>query len=116
MIVLRNKDNPLEQQPVAEEHAKAAAASSRRVIDVLFYFAEHQPIASVKEIAEALRLPVPTVHRYVAMLRQQGILARSGRGRSCHGGGGIAWPRRARGECAHTRRRAVHARACRGHR
>lgn len=71
----------MEQQPVAEEDTKAPAAASRRVIDVLFYFAEHQPIASVKEIAEALQLPVPTVHRYVAMLRQQGILARSSRGR-----------------------------------
>lgn len=71
---------PLELRQVIDEQLKDKAAASQRVIDVLFYFAEHQPMASVKEISLSLELPVPTVHRYVAMLRRQGILARNGRG------------------------------------
>lgn len=60
---------------------RAGADSGRRALDVLFAFTEQRPVVSVRELAEELEIPVPSVHRYVALLRDMGLLEESSRGR-----------------------------------
>jgi DNA-binding IclR family transcriptional regulator len=61
--------------------ARAGADSARRALDLLFAFTEQRPVASVRDLAEALDIPAPTVHRYVAMLRDMGLIEEGSRGR-----------------------------------
>ncbi|MBW0102713.1 IclR family transcriptional regulator [Pseudonocardia sp. KRD291] len=61
--------------------ARAGADSGRRALDVLFAFTEQRPVLAVRELAEILDIPAPTVHRYVALLRDMGLLEESSRGR-----------------------------------
>jgi DNA-binding IclR family transcriptional regulator len=58
--------------------AKAGADSARRAIDMLFAF-ERSPLATVRELAELADMPVPSAHRYVAMLREMGLVEEAGR-------------------------------------
>lgn len=58
---------------------KAGAESGRRAIEVLFAF-EQRHLASVRELAEQLSLPVPSAHRYVALLRDMGLIEEGSRG------------------------------------
>lgn len=60
---------------------KSGADSARRALEMLFAFTEQHPTASVRELAETLEIPVPSVHRYVAMLRDLGLIEESSRGR-----------------------------------
>lgn len=48
---------------------------------MLFAFTEQNPSASVKDLAEQLEIPVPSAHRYVAMLRDMGLIEEGNRGR-----------------------------------
>lgn len=48
---------------------------------MLFAFTEQNPSASVRDLATTLDIPVPSVHRYVAMLRDMGLIEESSRGR-----------------------------------
>ncbi len=52
-----------------------------RGIDILRLFGTRGPDLSQTEIAEALGLPIPTVHRLVATLEQRGFLTRDVRSR-----------------------------------
>jgi DNA-binding IclR family transcriptional regulator len=61
--------------------AKTGADSARRALEMLFAFTEQRPNASVRDLAEALDIPVPSVHRYVAMLRDMGLIEEGSRGR-----------------------------------
>lgn len=61
--------------------ARAGADSGRRALDVLFAFTEQRPVLSVRELAETLGIPVPSVHRYVSLLRDMGLLEEASRGR-----------------------------------
>lgn len=47
---------------------------------MLFAFTEQKPRASVRDLAETLDIPVPSVHRYVAMLRDMGLIEEGSRG------------------------------------
>lgn len=60
--------------------AKPGADSARRVLDLLFAF-ETRPTATVRELADLTGMPLPTAHRYVAMLREMGLVdeARTGK-------------------------------------
>ncbi|MCX4533014.1 IclR family transcriptional regulator [Streptomyces sp. NBC_00841] len=60
--------------------AKAGADSGRRALEVLFAFTEQRPVASVRQLAEDLQIPVPTAHRYVALLRDMGLVEERERG------------------------------------
>ncbi|MCL2581554.1 MAG: IclR family transcriptional regulator [Streptosporangiales bacterium] len=60
--------------------AKAGADSGRRALEMLFAFTEQRPVASVRELAAALDIPVPSVHRYVALLRDMGLIEEGARG------------------------------------
>jgi len=59
---------------------KAGADSGRRALEILFAFTEQRPLASVRELADDLGIPVPTVHRYIALLRDMGLMEERGRG------------------------------------
>lgn len=60
--------------------AKAGADSGRRALEMLFAFSEQRPVASVRELAADLDIPVPSVHRYVALLRDLGLIEEGARG------------------------------------
>jgi DNA-binding IclR family transcriptional regulator len=60
---------------------KTGADSARRALDMLFAFTEQNPNASVRDLAEQLDVPVPSVHRYVALLRDMGLIEEGARGR-----------------------------------
>lgn len=60
--------------------AKAGADSGRRALELLFAFTEQRPVASVRELAADLDIPVPSVHRYVALLRDMGLIEEGARG------------------------------------
>jgi DNA-binding IclR family transcriptional regulator len=47
---------------------------------MLFAFTEQRPVASVRELARDLDIPVPSVHRYVALLRDMGLIEEGARG------------------------------------
>lgn len=59
---------------------RAGADSGRRALELLFAFTEQRPVASVRELAERLDIPVPSVHRYVALLRDMGLVEEGMRG------------------------------------
>ncbi|MEU3274871.1 IclR family transcriptional regulator [Saccharomonospora sp. NPDC006951] len=60
---------------------RSGADSARRALEMLFAFTEQKPSASARELAETLDIPVPSVHRYVAMLRDMGLIEEGSRGR-----------------------------------
>lgn len=60
--------------------AKTGADSGRRALQMLFAFTEQRPVASARELAADLGIPVPSVHRYVALLRDMGVLEEGARG------------------------------------
>jgi DNA-binding IclR family transcriptional regulator len=60
--------------------SKSGADSARRAIDLLFAF-EQKSVASVRELSEAVDMPVPSAHRYVAMLRDMGLVEEADHGR-----------------------------------
>ena len=60
--------------------AKTGADSGRRALEMLFAFTEQRPVASVRELAADLGIPVPSVHRYVALLRDMGLIEEGTRG------------------------------------
>lgn len=53
-------------------HSKSPNAA-KRAIDVLFCF-EKLPKATVSEISEITGVPLPTAHRYVALLKEMGLV------------------------------------------
>lgn len=55
--------------------------SAHRVLDVLFSFRPDRPSVSVKEVAAELGIPLPTAHRYIALLRERELVAEADRGR-----------------------------------
>jgi DNA-binding IclR family transcriptional regulator len=59
---------------------KAGADSGRRALEVLFALTQQRPRASVRDLAEQLDIPMPSVHRYVALLRDMGLLEEGARG------------------------------------
>ena len=60
--------------------SKTGADSARRALELLFAFTEQRPVASVRQLAEAIDAPVPSVHRYVALLRDMGLIEEGVRG------------------------------------
>lgn len=60
--------------------AKTGADSGRRALEILLSFTEQRPLITVRQLAEDLDIPVPSVHRYVALLRDMGLLEERSRG------------------------------------
>jgi DNA-binding IclR family transcriptional regulator len=57
----------------------SGAETARKVLGLLDHFDVDRPSATVRELAEAAGLPLPTAHRYVALLRELGMLEERGR-------------------------------------
>jgi DNA-binding IclR family transcriptional regulator len=53
---------------------RSGAETARKVLRVLMQFNRRRPTATVRELAEASGLSLPTTHRYVALLRELGFL------------------------------------------
>lgn len=58
----------------------AGADSGRRALEMLFAFTGQRPVASVRELAQELDIPIPSAHRYVALLRDMGLIEEGARG------------------------------------
>lgn len=63
------------------KQARVGADSARRVLELLFAFSEDRPVVSVRELADKTDVPLPSAHRYVALLRELGLVAEGERGR-----------------------------------
>lgn len=59
---------------------KRGAASSRKVLRMLMAFAPDRPFATVEALAAAAGVPMSSAYRYVALLREVGLLAEDGQG------------------------------------
>lgn len=60
---------------------RPGSESARRVLHLLLAFDEHAHTHSARELSQAAGLPLPTAHRYVALLRDEGLLVEAGAGR-----------------------------------
>lgn len=54
--------------------APTGSESGKRVVDLLLAFTKERHTMSAKELARATRIPLPSVYRYVALLRDAGLL------------------------------------------
>ncbi|WP_241384951.1 IclR family transcriptional regulator [Rhodococcus sp. CH91] len=67
--------------PSQTEHQVSGAGSSRKLLKALLCFTEDRPTWTVAELSERLDLSVTSTYRYVALLREVGLLeASSGNG------------------------------------
>jgi len=57
----------------------AHVRSLQKGIDILFRFSLERPSMTVEEIAECIRMPVPTAYRFVKTLRERGLLEQNSR-------------------------------------
>ncbi len=57
----------------------SGAETARKALRVLLHFSVRTPTASVKELAAACDLPLVTTHRYVALLKELGLIEEAGR-------------------------------------
>jgi DNA-binding IclR family transcriptional regulator len=60
---------------------RSGAETARKVFQLLLHFNRDRATATVRELASAAGLPLPTAHRYVALLRELGLLEETGRSR-----------------------------------
>jgi DNA-binding IclR family transcriptional regulator len=63
-----------------DDNSRSKAGASERVIELLLAFTREQHTRSVKHLAAATGIPLPTVYRYVAFLRGMGLLVERGDG------------------------------------
>jgi DNA-binding IclR family transcriptional regulator len=61
-------------KPLANSQPVRGAESARRVLAVLMAFTKERHTLSTRELAEATGIPLPSVYRYVAFLRDTGLL------------------------------------------
>jgi len=61
-------------------HARGAEGA-RRAVALLTAFSRESHTLTARELADATAIPLPSVYRYVALLREEGMLVGDGRGR-----------------------------------
>lgn len=66
--------------PEAAGARRSGAETARKVLRVLLHFSPRRPTATVRELADDSSLPLPTAHRYVALLKELGLVEEAGRG------------------------------------
>jgi DNA-binding IclR family transcriptional regulator len=59
----------------------SGAESARKVLSVLLCFDAKRPHATIEELAVAVGAPLSTTYRYVALLKEMGLLSDDGNGR-----------------------------------
>jgi len=63
-----------------EREQRSGAESSRKVLKILTSFEPENPIATVDELARRVGIPMSSAYRYVALLREVGLLTEDGQG------------------------------------
>src|SRR5438034_8475725 len=61
-------------------HARGADGA-RRAVALLTAFSRERHTLTARDLADATAIPLPSVYRYVALLREEGMLVGDGRGR-----------------------------------
>jgi DNA-binding IclR family transcriptional regulator len=59
---------------------RTGSDSARRLVEVLFAFTEESPLRTARELSEEVGIPIPSAHRYVALLRDLGLITDIRRG------------------------------------
>lgn len=60
---------------------RAGAESARRVLQLMLCFNRQNHTYTARQLAEEVGIPLPSVHRYVALLRETGVLIDRGSGK-----------------------------------
>lgn len=60
---------------------RAGAESARRVLQIMLCYNGQNHTYSARELAQKVNIPLPSLHRYVALLRETGILIDRGAGK-----------------------------------
>ncbi|MBC7781554.1 MAG: IclR family transcriptional regulator [Proteobacteria bacterium] len=71
---------PRELLPLAPAKRIRGTASSRKVLQVLTSFTPDRPIATVDALAKSVKVPLSTAYRYIALLREVGLVTDDGHG------------------------------------
>jgi DNA-binding IclR family transcriptional regulator len=58
---------------------KSGAETARKVLRILLYFRRDRVTATVPELAQAAGVSLPTAHRYLALLKEMGLVEEAGR-------------------------------------
>ena len=66
--------------PLAPAKRIRGTASSRKVLQVLTTFTPDRPIVTVDAIAKSVKVPLSTAYRYIALLREVGLVTDDGHG------------------------------------
>ncbi|MFM2279291.1 MAG: hypothetical protein RLZZ444_1522 [Pseudomonadota bacterium] len=61
-----------------EDGKVPGAASARKILSVILSYTVDKPLWSVAELSETLDVSMPTMYRYVALLREMGLLEPAG--------------------------------------
>ena len=65
---------------ISSHKARFGPESARRAVGMLFAFSEENPRHSAKDLAVLLDIPLPSVHRYIALLREMGLIVDDSKG------------------------------------
>jgi DNA-binding IclR family transcriptional regulator len=71
---------PRQLLPLAPAKRIRGTASSRKVLQVLTAFTPERPIVTVDAIAKGVKVPLSTAYRYIALLREVGLVTDDGHG------------------------------------
>jgi DNA-binding IclR family transcriptional regulator len=71
---------PKELLPLAPAKRIRGTASSRKVLQVLTSFTPDRPVVTVDAIAKGVKVPLSTAYRYIALLREVGLVTDDGHG------------------------------------
>lgn len=74
------RTRPKELQPLGPAKRIRGTASSRKVLQVLMAFTPEHPIVTVDAIAKGIKVPLSTAYRYIALLREVGLVTDDGHG------------------------------------
>ena len=73
-------ERPRELVPLAPAKRIRGTASSRKVLQVLTSFTPERPITTVDALARTVKVPLSTAYRYIALLREVGLVTDDGHG------------------------------------
>ena len=73
-------ERPRALVPLAPAKRIRGTASSRKVLQVLTSFTPERPIVTVDALAKMVKVPLSTAYRYIALLREVGLVTDDGHG------------------------------------
>lgn len=81
VVYLSNAQPVRENQESEITQRRAGAESARRVLQIMLCFNGQNHTYTARQLSEKAQIPLPSVHRYVALLRETGILIDRGAGK-----------------------------------